>query len=94
MSVKQGHSVSDEPLIGEDGEVRELTAADLARFRPNTELPELAAILRRGRPPLLEDERKQRVTMYLDRDLVERLKRDGKGWQTRANALLRKAAGL
>lgn len=94
MSVKPRHSVSDEPLIDEDGEVRELTAADVARFRPSTEIPELAAVLRRGRPPLPHDERKQRVTMYLDRDLVERLKQDGRGWQTRANALLRKAAGM
>lgn len=94
MNAKSRPSVSDEPLIDEDGEVRELTAADLSRFRPNSDIPELAAILRRGRPPLAEDERKQRVTMYLDRDLVERLKQDGKGWQTRANALLRKAAGM
>lgn len=43
---------------------------------------------------MAEDARKQRVTMYLDRDVLERLKADGKGWQTRANALLRKAAGL
>ena len=41
-----------------------------------------------------DDARKQRVTMYIDRDVLERLKADGKGWQTRANALLRKAAGL
>ena len=32
--------------------------------------------------------------MYLDRDLVAALKADGRGWQTRANALLRKAKGL
>lgn len=37
---------------------------------------------------------KQQVTMRLDADLVERLRADGDGWQTRANALLRKAVGL
>ena len=83
-----------EPLIDADGEVRELTEADCARFLPSTEIPELAEVIRRGRPPLPQDERKQRVTMYLDRDLIEALKADGRGWQTRANALLRKAAGL
>ena len=30
----------------------------------------------------------------LTEDLIEALKADGRGWQTRANALLRKAAGL
>lgn len=83
-----------EPLVDDQGDVRELTAADLARFRPSTEIPELADIVRRGRPPLPEADRKQRVTMYLDRDLVAALKADGRGWQTRANALLRKAKGL
>ena len=83
-----------EPLIDADGEVRELTEADRARFLPSTEIPELAEVIRRGRPPLDEADRKQRVTIYLDRDLVETLKQGGKGWQTRANAMLRKAAGL
>ena len=83
-----------EPLVDDQGDVRELTAADLARFRPSTEIPELADIVRRGRPPLPEADRKQRVTLYLDRDLVAALKADGRGWQTRANALLRKAKGL
>jgi len=47
-----------------------------------------------GRRPLPEDQRKQRVTLYLDRDVLARLKADGRGWQTRANAALRKALGL
>lgn len=81
-------------LTIDDPENPEWTAEDFACAKPSHEIPELAAILRRGRPPLPEDERKQRVTMYLDRDLVERLKQNGKGWQTRANAMLRKAAGL
>jgi uncharacterized protein (DUF4415 family) len=44
--------------------------------------------------PLPESDRKQRVTLYLDRDVLDRLKADGKGWQTRANAGLRKVLGL
>ncbi len=66
--------------------------------RPVTDYPEIADILRRhgklGRPPLPESARKQRVTLYLDRDIVAALKADGKGWQTRANAALRKALGV
>jgi len=53
---------------------------------------EVARLL--GRPAMAEDDRKQRVTMYLDRDVIERLKKDGRGWQTRANAKLRAALGL
>lgn len=80
--------------IDENGDALELDAEWFARAKPSSEIPELADLVRRGRPPLADDARKQRVTMYLDRDVLERLKADGKGWQTRANALLRKAAGL
>ena len=37
---------------------------------------------------------KQQVTIRLDPDILARLKEDGRGWQTRANALLREALGL
>lgn len=68
-------------LTDEAGETREL---DDAFFQ----------VARRGRPPLPEDARKQRVNIMLDRDVLERLKAGGKGWQTRANAKLREALGL
>lgn len=72
------------PLIDDDGEVREITMEDVADFRN----------VRIGRPPLPSELRKQRVTLMVDPEVLERLKADGKGWQTRANALLRKAVGL
>jgi uncharacterized protein (DUF4415 family) len=82
----------------EDPDSAEWTEADFREARPVTDFPELAEILRKagklGRPPLPEDQRKLRVTLYLDRDIVDRLKADGRGWQTRANAALRKALGL
>ena len=56
---------------------------------------DLVDLLRRqGRPPLPEEDRKTRVTLYLDPDVLARLRADGKGWQTRANAALRRALGL
>jgi len=73
---------SPKPMIDEDGEVREITMDDLKHFA------------RLGRPPLPSELRKKRVTMMLDPDVIERLKADGKGWQTRANALLRDALGV
>ena len=76
-----------------DADNPEWTADDLARARPASEIPALAPVTR-GRPPLPEDQRKQRVTIYLDRDVVGKLKEGGKGWQTRANERLREVLGL
>ena len=70
------------PLIREDGEVREITGEDMKHA------------IRLGRPPMPASQRKQRVTMMLDGDILVRLKADGRGWQTRANALLREALEL
>jgi uncharacterized protein (DUF4415 family) len=84
--------------VVDDPDNPEWTADDFRRARPVWDYPDLAGLLQRsgklGRPPLPEDAKKQRVTMYLDRDVVDRLKADGKGWQTRANARLRAALGL
>ncbi len=75
-----------------------MTDEQMDRMRPVWDFPELVEILQKhgklGRPPLPEGEKKQRVTLYLDRDVVERLKADGRGWSTRANAALRRALGL
>lgn len=84
--------------IDEDGEVGELDEAWFREAKPASEIPELARVLKKhgrlGRPPLPEEERKQRVTIYLDRDVVAKLKEDGRGWQTRANRTLRAALGI
>lgn len=50
----------DKPLIGQDGEVRELGAAFFAGAR-------------RGRPPMLPGDRKVRMNLMIDPDLAERL---------------------
>lgn len=47
---------------------------------------------RLGRPP--SERPKVHVNLRLDQDVVERLRAGGRGWQTRANALLRKSVGL
>lgn len=48
----------------------------------------------RGRPEMLLERRKKSVTLRLDPAIIDHFKKDGKGWQTRINAALRKAAGL
>jgi uncharacterized protein (DUF4415 family) len=47
-------------------------------------------LIRRGRPPT--DNAKQMLSLRVDRDTVERLRRSGPGWQTRAASALKKLA--
>lgn len=81
-----------------DPDAQPLTDEQLSRMRPTADFPELVAILKAngkwGRPPLPPEDRKQRVTLHLDPDLLAALKAGGRGWQTRANAALRAALGL
>lgn len=79
----------------EDPDTWVMTDEEMKGLRPAIEDAGLMEILRKhGRPTLPEAMRKQRVTLYLDPDVLARLKADGKGWQTRANAQLRKGLGL
>lgn len=84
--------------IAEDPDTFEWTEENFANARPVWDFPELVEILQAhgklGRPPLPATERKQRVTLHLDPDVLAALKADGRGWQTRANAALRQALNL
>lgn len=53
-----------------------------------------AAKRRRGERGPQKAPVKRQITLRLDADLLAALKADGRGWQTRANALLRKAMKL
>ena len=48
-------------------------------------------VIRRGRPP---GESKAHVSLRIDKDVLARFRADGPGWQSRINAVLRKAAGV
>ena len=52
--------------IDENGDALELDAEWFARSKPSSEIPELADLVRRGRPPLAEDARKQPVRPAVD----------------------------
>jgi uncharacterized protein (DUF4415 family) len=86
----------DAPIDDEDNP--EWTEEDFARAKSIFEIPELARLaklVRKGGRPLLPSEvKKRRVTLMLDPDVIEHFKAGGKGWQTRMNAALRKAARL
>lgn len=92
----KGLDADDEPIDDEDNP--EWTEEDFANAKSIFEIPELADLAefvrKGGRPALPERYRKRRVSIMLDPDVIEHFKADGKGWQTRVNAALRKAAGL
>jgi uncharacterized protein (DUF4415 family) len=48
---------------------------------------------RAGRPPE-GDRPKSQVTLRLDADVLARFRAEGPGWQSRINAILRKAVGV
>ena len=79
------------PLTDKDGEVRELTAADLRRFKPAAEvLPaELLKVMGiRPRGPQ-KAPTKQATTIRLSPDVMAAFKATGTGWQTRIDAALK-----
>jgi uncharacterized protein (DUF4415 family) len=80
------------PLTNAEGEVRELTDEDFRRMRPLSDFPDLAELVRgRGERGPQKAPTKQQVTLRLDRDVIERFRATGKGWQSRVNEALRKA---
>lgn len=76
------------PLTNAEGEVRELTAADMRRLRPAKEvLPEsLRAKLGVRGPQKLPT--KERISIRLSPEVVKRFRATGEGWQTRVDAAL------
>jgi uncharacterized protein (DUF4415 family) len=84
------------PLTDKAGNVRSLAAADIRAMRPAGEvLPaELTNMLpkrRRGERGPQKTPTKQQVTLRLDREVIERFRSTGEGWQSRINDALRKA---
>ena len=77
------------PLIDSKGEVRELTASDMKRFRPVREvLPDtlLAKLKVRGRQ---KTPVKERITIRLSPEVVQQFRKTGDGWQARVDAALK-----
>jgi uncharacterized protein (DUF4415 family) len=80
--------------MGYDEDNPEWTEADLVRAKSADELPaELLAAFpntgkRMGRPP---GSAKQAVSLRLDREVIDKFKATGPGWQSRINEALRRA---
>ncbi|QHI97628.1 hypothetical protein GT347_06275 [Xylophilus rhododendri] len=83
--------VSRLPVIDDDGEVGDLSEVDPSLFKPAHEvlprqLQETLGMRRRGPQ---KSPTKVATTIRIDADVLEALKATGRGWQTRANDLLR-----
>jgi len=75
-------------LSDKDGNVPELSATDLKRFKPASEVaPHIVERHTRGKQTAPT---KVQTTIRLDADLVAYFKVLGRGWQTRINDELRK----
>jgi len=79
------------PLIDEDGEIREITAEDVARFKPFSALPasEQKVLLKLRKRGPQKSPRKVPISIRLSPDVAEGLRATGNGWQGRADEALR-----
>ncbi|MBV9747886.1 MAG: BrnA antitoxin family protein [Acetobacteraceae bacterium] len=77
--------------IDSDPDNPELTTEEIAQMRPFSEVypKQYAEWVRRRGPQVTPT--KERISLRLDRDLLQALRAGGRGWQGRANAALRKA---
>ena len=77
------------PLTDKEGEVRELTPADMKRFKrakqalPGTLLKKLNVRGPQKTPT------KERITIRLSPEVVQRFRDTGDGWQTRVDSALK-----
>jgi len=84
------------PLINKNGEIRELSAAEIRAMRPAEEVlpPEFFAILPKRKPGQRGPQKapiKQSVTLRLDSEILSYFKATGTGWQSRINNFLKAA---
>jgi len=78
-------------LIDEDGEVREITAEDVSRFKPFSALPasEQKVLLKLRKRGPQKSPKKIPISIRLSPDVAEGLRATGNGWQGRADEALR-----
>jgi uncharacterized protein (DUF4415 family) len=67
------------PLIDSDGEIRELTTEDIAKFKPAAEVLPLSLRNKLGVRGSQQAPTKERITIRLSRDVVEQFRESGDG---------------
>lgn len=100
MSIKFKHlkPLSDEEeaeiqrQIASDPDAPEATDEQIAQAKPFAEVfPDLAESIKRSRGRPVASDPKLPVTIRLDREVLEKFKATGKGWQGRMNEVLKAA---
>ncbi len=78
-------------LIDEDGEIREIVAADIALFKPFSALPaaEQKVLLKLRKRGPQKAPKKVPISIRLSPDVADGLRATGNGWQVRADEALR-----
>lgn len=88
--------MANKPVVFDDDNP-EWTSEDFAKARAGSEVlpPEFLKAFKRtpGRPKGSTTSNKSLVSLRLDKDVLEKFKAKGPGWQSRINEALRKAAG-
>ena len=80
--------------IDADSDTFELSDSDLAAMRPASDVMAAdvhRALVERQHRGRQQAPTKQAISLRLDRDLLDRLRASGPGWQARVDELLRKA---
>ncbi len=77
------------PLVEQTGEVRELTAADLKRMRHVKDVLSAELLTKLGGRGPQKAPTKERITIRLSPEVVQRFRDTGDGWQTRVDAALK-----
>jgi uncharacterized protein (DUF4415 family) len=77
------------PLTDAEGEVRELTAADMKRFRPAKEVLPAALLGKLKGSGSQKAPAKERVTLRLSPEVIQRFRATGDGWQARVDLALK-----
>jgi uncharacterized protein (DUF4415 family) len=91
MEPELNSMANRKPLIDRDGEVREITAEDVALFKPFSALPKneqrvFLSVRKRGPQ---KTPKKVPISIRLSADVAEGLRATGNGWQHRADEALR-----
>ena len=79
------------PLIDDEGEVRDLTSADMRTFKPAREVLPLNLQKTLGMRPRGPQKAPKKVstTIRLSNDVVQAFRSTGDGWQTRVDVALK-----
>jgi uncharacterized protein (DUF4415 family) len=89
MKERQRDMARRKPLVDSDGEVRELTAKDMTKFKAAAEVLPPSLRKKLGVRGPQKAPTKERITIRMSRDVVDRFRQSGDGWQTRIDKALR-----